>query len=306
MTDTKPSWLEISLTVDGELAEAVADVLARHTPSGVVIESTAIAPDPDSAGRPTGPLRVCGYIPMDDTLEETRQHIEHGLYFLGRIQTLPPAEFKPIANLNWAEAWKQHYHPINIGKKFIIVPAWLEIPDKTRIPIRIDPGMAFGTGTHPTTQLCLALLEDYVRAGQPILDVGCGSGILSIAALKLGASRAFGVDTDTDAITTAVENAAINGVAEHSAFAVGSVETIQAAHFPLQTAPVVMANILAHILLRLLDAGLGDLVAPEGVLLLSGILEEQLPKMQAALKSLGFRILEKRQIKDWIALSAAR
>jgi len=300
------SWLEISLTVDGELAEAVAEVLARHTPGGVVIESTAITPDPNSAGRPTGPLRVCSYIPMDEKLEGTRQRIEQGLYFLGRIQPLPPAEFKPIANLNWSETWKQHYRPIKIGKKFIIVPAWLEIPDKTRIPIRIDPGMAFGTGTHPTTQLCLALLEHYLRAGHPILDVGCGSGILSIAALKLGASRAFGVDTDFDAIAAAEENAIINNVAENSAFSVGSVEKIQSGHFPIRSAPVVMANILAPILLRLLDDGLSDLVHPEGVLLLSGILEEQFSKIQTALQPLGFHIKEKRQTKDWIALSAVR
>jgi len=300
------SWLEISLTVDGELAEAVAEVLARHTPGGVVIESTAITPDPYSAGRPTGPLRVCSYIPMDEKLEGTRQRIEQGLYFLGRIQPLPPAEFKPIANLNWSETWKQHYRPIKIGKKFIIVPAWLEIPDKTRIPIRIDPGMAFGTGTHPTTQLCLALLEHYLRAGHPILDVGCGSGILSIAAIKLGASRAFGVDTDFDAIAAAEENATINNVAENSAFSVGSVEKIQSGHFPIRSAPVVMANILAPILLRLLDDGLSDLVHPEGVLLLSGILEEQFSKIQTALQPLGFHIKEKRQTKDWIALSAVR
>lgn len=304
--DEIASWLEISLTVDGELAEAVADVLARYTPGGVVIESTAIVAAPDSAGHPTGPLRVCGYIPMDDSLEDTRQRIEQGLYFLGRIQPLPLAEFKPIANLNWAEAWKKHYRPIKVGKKFIIVPAWLETPDKTRIPIRIDPGMAFGTGTHPTTQLCLELLEDHLCLDQPVLDVGCGSGILSIAALKLGASHAYGVDTENDAIAAAEENAAINNVAEHCAFTVGSVELIRNGHFPIRTAPVVLANILAPILLRLLDDGLGDLVIPEGTLLLSGILEEQFPKMQTALGSLGFQIIEKRQTKDWVALAAAR
>ncbi len=302
----KPSWLEISLTVNGELAEAVADVLARHMPGGVVIESTAIAPDPNGIGHPTGPLRVCGYIPMDATLEHTRHRIEQGLYYLGRIQPLPPAEFKPIANLNWSETWKQHYHPVKIGKKFIIVPAWLDIPDNTRIPIRIDPGMAFGTGTHPTTQLCLTLLEDYLHIDEPVLDVGCGSGILSIAALKLGASHAFGVDTDTDAIAAAEENAIINNVADQSTYAVGSVEKIKAGCFPIWRAPIVLSNILAPILLRLLDAGLGDLVLSDGVLLLSGILEEQFPKLRAALHHLGFRIQEKRQIKDWIAIAAAR
>ena len=153
------NWLEVSLTVNGELAEAVAEVLARFVPGGVVVESTAIYADPEDHGYPVGPLRVCGYLPMDVQLEETRQRIEEALYFLGRIQPLPDPQFKPIEEVNWAEAWKQHYKPIAIGKKLVIVPAWLDSPDESRISIRIDPGMAFGTGTHPTTQLCLELLE---------------------------------------------------------------------------------------------------------------------------------------------------
>jgi len=152
----------------------------------------------------------------------------------------------------------------------------------------------------------LTLLEDYLHIDEPVLDVGCGSGILSIAALKLGASHAFGVDTDTDAIAAAEENAIINNVADHSTYAVGSVEKIKAGCFPIWRAPIVLSNILAPILLRLLDAGLGDLVLSEGVLLLSGVLEEQFPKMRAALQHLGFHIQEKRQTKDWIAIAASK
>lgn len=305
------NWLEVSLTVDGELAEAVAEVLARFVPGGVVVESTAIYADALDEGYPIGPLRVCGFIPVDSQLEETRQRIQEALYFLGRIQPLPEPEFKPVEKINWAETWKQHYRPIAIGKRLVIVPAWLESPDESRITIRIDPGMAFGTGTHPTTQLCLELLEVQLLGEAELLDVdiidvGCGSGILSIAALKLGVRRAFGVDTDPEAISAAKQNATDNNVADQTEFAVGSVAEVLAGQFPVKQAPVVVANILAPIIMRLLDAGLGELVTPDGVILLSGILEEQLPDMEAALKNHGFSVRERRQIEDWAALSVSR
>ena len=124
--------------------------------------------------------------------------------------------FTPIADQNWMEAWKQHYKPIPIGKRLMIVPAWLDSPEPNRVPIKIDPGMAFGTGTHPTTQLCLELIEKAMGNGgwlmenrspinqEPltVIDVGCGSGILSIAALKLGAKQALGVDIDLESVKT--------------------------------------------------------------------------------------------------------
>jgi len=291
------------------MAEAVAEVLARYIPNGVVVESTAIEANTEDEGHAVGPLRVCGYLPIDGQLEQTRNRIEEALYFLGRIQPLPEPEFKPIDEVNWAETWKQHYRPIVIGKHLIIIPAWLDSPDDTRISIRIDPGMAFGTGTHPTTQLCLELLEvQLLKEAEfldvDIIDIGCGSGILSIAALKLGASRAFGVDTDPEAIIAAQDNAINNDVSDRVDFYVGSVPEIKTGLFPVKQAPVVVANILAPILIRLLDAGLGDIVSPNGVLVISGILEEQLSEMKSALATHGFEVHEKRQIDDWVAISA--
>ena len=296
-------WLEVSLTVDGEMAEAVAEVLSRYLPGGVVMESTAIADETEGAGRPVGPLRVCGYLPVDERMEATRQRIEEALYFLGRIHPLPQPVFTPLQETNWAEAWKQHYRPIPIGRRLRIVPAWISPPDDGRITIHIDPGMAFGTGTHPTTQLCLEMLEAHTPQGGDVLDIGCGSGILSIAALRLGAGRACGVDTDPDAVAAAVENARRNGVAEAAFFAVGSLERVRAADFPVQRAPLVVANILAHILIRLLDDGMAETIAPGGRLLLSGILEEQRPRMEAALQRHSLRVVEQRQIEDWIAMA---
>ena len=198
---------------------------------------------------------MCAYLPVDSQLEETRRRIEEGLWHLSIIQPIISPRYRPIEETNWAEAWKQHYKPETIGKQLIIVPAWLDSPDDARIPIRIDPGMAFGTGTHPTTQLVLELLEtQFLREteflGVDMLDVGCGSGILSIAAIKLGAGRAFGVDTDPDAVDSARENATANNVSKNIIFDVGSVDQVIAGIFPVRQAPLVLANIIAPILIK--------------------------------------------------------
>ncbi len=305
-------WLEVSLTVDGELAEAVADVLRHYLPDGVVIESTAVIAGPsDENGQPIGPLRVCGYIPVDDNLDDTRQKIEQGLWYLGRISPLPEPLFTQIKEVNWMEAWKEHYHPIPIGGKLLILPAWIEPPVDDRIPIRIDLGMAFGTGTHPTTQLCLALAEDFFSQleseyGIRVIDIGCGSGILSITGLKLGAEHALGVDIDLEAIRASGENAALNDVSNRLELGVGSVNEVRAGKFSLQTAQLVFANILAPVLVQLLDQGLGELLMEDGWLILSGILADQCQDVLSALNEHGFQLVERRQMGDWVALAARR
>ena len=300
-----PTWLEISLIVDGEMAESVAEVLARFVPDGVVIESTAVtANDDDEGGRSIGPLRVCGYLSVDEHTEETRQRIEESLWYLGRIRPLPPLEFKTIQQTDWSQAWKQHYKPIAIGQNLIIVPAWLESPEPGRTPIRIDPGMAFGTGTHPTTQLCLEVIEAVMLTEHPaeVIDVGCGSGILSIAALKLGARHALGVDIDLNSVRASFKNAEMNGVAGELALGQGSVAETLAGEYSLSQAPLVLANILAPIIIRLFDDGLADLVSPGGSLVLSGILAEQAPNVIAAAEQHGLKLVEQRQVLDWVAI----
>jgi len=296
------NWLEVSLEVDGEMAEAVAEVLARFAPNGVVIESTAVEQFAYSEARPVGPLRVCAYLEVNAQIEETRQRIVESLWYLGRIRDLPEPVFTTVGEVDWTEAWKQHYKPVPVGERLIIVPAWMESPDDARIPIHIDPGMAFGTGTHPTTQLCLELLESYTPQGSDLFDIGCGSGILSIAALKLGAARAFGVDVEADAIPATRKNAATNGVADRLNIACGSIDEVKAGAFEIQQAPLVMANILVRVLVRLLEAGMGDLVAPGGFLILSGILEQQVGEMRTKLAEHQLQIVEQRQIEDWVAL----
>ncbi|MDO9128426.1 MAG: 50S ribosomal protein L11 methyltransferase [Anaerolineales bacterium] len=307
------NWLEVSLIVNGELAEAVAEVLARFAPDGVVTERDVKFTHAEDEGTPVRDVSVRAYLPADDKLEETRQKLEESLYYLGMIQPLPAPVFKPIADQNWMEAWKQHYEPIPIGKRLIIIPAWLESPDSTRIPIKIDPGMAFGTGTHPTTQLCLELLESFLDAQSSIvnrqsaiMDVGCGSSILSIAALKLGAASALGVDIDEAAVKASRENAAANGVAENLSLGLGSVAEVLAGRFGVRQASLVLANILAPVIIRLFEAGLDELVAPDGALILSGILQEQVESVVSAARSRGMKLVEKRQMGDWVAMRLER
>ncbi len=312
------NWLEVSLVVNGELAEAVADVLARFAYSGVMMEQGVKYNDEEDAGTPTGPITVRAYLEMDDQIEETRQKLEESLYYLGMIQTLPAATYKQIEDQNWMEAWKQHYKPILIGKRLVVVPAWMDSPDPRRVAIKIDPGMAFGTGTHPTTQLCLELMEKFFDDGQwtmdhdpsstgyrplSVIDVGCGSGILSIAAIKLGARRALGVDIDAGSVKNSRENADNNGVGNEFILGVGSVDEIKNGQFAFEKAPLVVANILAPVIIRLFDAGLADLIEDRGSIILSGILQDQEQRVVEAGQAKGLRMNERRQMGDWVAFT---
>ena len=313
------NWLEVSLTVNGELAEAVADVLARYAPSGVMTQQAVGFKDVEDEGTPAGPITVRAYLPANDKLEETRHKLEESLFYLGMIQPLPTPVFTPIADQNWMEAWKEHYQPIPIGKRLIILPAWLDSPDSGRIPIKIDPGMAFGTGTHPTTQLCLEFIEQFFDRGPQavnhdsstvhcppsvVIDVGCGSGILSIAALKLGASFTLGVDIDEVSVKASRENARVNGIAtERFAIGLGSVAEVLEGNFSVREASLVMANILAPVIIQLFGIGLANLVTPGGTLILSGILAEQSESVVAAARSHGLQLSDKRQLEDWVAIA---
>jgi ribosomal protein L11 methyltransferase len=311
---TEQNWLEISMLVDGELAEAVAEVMARYAPGGVAIESTAVTANPDdSEGHAVGPLKVYAFLPVDERLEETRHKLEEGLWFLGRIRELPAAQFRTVQETDWAEAWKQHYHPIEIGKLMVIVPAWLENPRPERVAVKIDPGMAFGTGTHPTTRLCLEWIEmilgeaDHAAlSAYDVLDVGCGTAILAVAALKLGARRALGVDIDPLAVRVAGENALVNGVADRLELATGSVAETVAGKFSLRQAPLVLANILAPVLIQLFGDGLAELVSPGGSLILSGILDTQAAGVIAAGEAKGLTLAGQLQELDWVAIRMTR
>ncbi len=296
-----PRWLEVSLTGDGEIVEAVSEVMGRFVTGGVVTESGVEYRGDEDEGTAVGPIRIYGFIVVDENLETTRHNLEEALWHLGQIQPLPPLEFRYIKDENWMAAWKEHYKPIPIGKKLLVLPAWLPNQYPERIAVKIDPSMAFGTGTHPTTRLCMQALETYLEPGKPVIDVGCGSGILSITAALLGAPEVLAVDIDNASVVSTKENATANGVLEKIETGLGSVKEIKSGLFSRRRAPLVVANILAPVIIRLFDIGLADLVAPEGMIILSGILAEQADAVEAAAVSKGLQPVERFQIEDWVA-----
>lgn len=298
------NWLEVSLTVNGEAAEAVADVLTRFAPEGVAIEGLQFEVTPDDHGVPVGDVIVRAYLAADDQLEATRAKLEEALWHLGQLLPLPAPTYQSIADKDWSESWKANFQPIRVGKRLMIVPAWLNPPLAPEdIPIRLDPGMAFGTGTHPTTQLCLTAIEKHVRPGQAVLDLGTGSGILAITAAKLGAGPVWALDIDPEAVRVAGENTIANGVADQIQIQQGSLAEVLRANY---SAPFVVANILARILNDMLDRGLAQTVKPGGLIVLSGILDSQAYEARAHLTSNGLTLLAQEHIDDWVALIARR
>lgn len=303
-------WLEISLTVNGEMAEAVAEVLSRFAPNGVMTEQGIRHLDDEDAGTPAGPIEVRAYLPDGEHLMETRAQIEQALRFLGMIRPMPAPSYRELANTNWMEAWKVHYRPIPIGRRLLILPVWLESQDPERLAVKIDPGMAFGTGTHPSTQLCLQFLDELLDASAEcpatFIDVGCGSGILSIAALKLGVKSALGVDIDEQAIASARENGNANELGSELILGVGSVREILDGGHPFSSAPLVAANILAPVIIGLLEEGLEQILTPRGHMILAGILVSQENDVMDACRKAGMVQVTRRQMGDWIALCVSR
>ncbi len=301
-------WLEVALVADGEAAEAAADLLQHYAYQGVVIEAAGPNLDAWPEDLPSllraQPLTVRAYLPLDERTEESRAHIEEGLWHLSQLYPMPQPTYRLVEEEDWADAWKAHYHPIRVGRRILIIPRWREVkPEPGDVVISMDPGMAFGTGTHPSTQLCLAALEDYLPAGARVLDLGCGSGILAIAAAKLGAPGVLALDIDPVAVRATQENAVHNGVANRVAVEPGSLESVlgSARRFDL-----VLVNILAKIIIAFCEQGLGATVRPGGVLVGAGVIEEQAGEVRAALGQAGLPVVETRQIEDWVALICRR
>ncbi len=302
-------WLEVSLTVTPEAEEAAADLLAQFAPEGVSSEPARveIISDVEGIARPAGPVTLRAYLPADATLEAARAQLEVALSQLDPALVVSAPRYAPVAQTDWAEAWKVHYQPTRVGRRLMIVPAWLNPPlAPDDLPIRLDPGMAFGTGTHPTTQLCLAAIETYLAPGQPLLDLGTGSGILAIAAAKLEAGPVLALDIDAEAVRAARENVAANGVAAAIRVERGSLAEVLAGQFGQAAFPLVVANILATVLGQMFGQGLAQTVTPGGHLLLSGILATQAGEVRQAFEAQGLTFAAQEQSGDWVVIVARR
>lgn len=283
-------WLEVSVTAENEAAEAVAEVFSRYAYRGVVIEA---GPD----GWNAGPVIVRAYLPADDQLPANKRSIEEALWHLGQTQPISTPTFHPIAEADWAEAWKKRLDVLHIGRRIVIRPSWQDyVPAPEDVVIQLDPGMAFGTGLHPTTQMCLVALEELIRPEAEVLDLGTGSGILAIAAAKLGAGHLLALDNDPAAVKAARDNVATNGVQGVVSVRCGSLAEASGRY------DLVMVNILARVIVEMMQEELATRVRPGGNLIATGILAGQEPEVIAAMEGKGLTLAERQQRDDWICL----
>lgn len=299
-------WIEIALVADGEAAESIAQELQPFCHQGIAIEQADLEEGKwdDGEAPPATRVIVRGYFPQNSQAEETRLQIERVLGYLNMMYPMPTPTYRVVHEEDWANTWKAHYQPVRLGKRLLIRPRWIDVtPAADDLVIALDPGMAFGTGTHPTTQLCLEALETLVKTGQDVLDLGCGSGILAIAAAKLGAGKVVAVDIDDIAVAATLENAAENGVGEKITAFQGSLESLitSARRYDL-----VVVNILAKVIIQMCEQGLGQLVRGGGKAIFSGLIAEQADEVEAALRATGLVPIARRQISDWMLVEAYR
>lgn len=302
-------WTEVTITVNAKDVDKAGDIANMVVPYGIYIEDYSnleeeaweIAHidliDEDLLQKDRSKALVHIYISPEESPAEA-------VAFLRERYTAEGIEneicLDSCVEEDWINNWKQYFKPIPVGQKLLIRPTWEEVQDSGgRTVLDLDPGLAFGTGTHETTRLCMELLEQYVRPGMNVLDVGCGSGILSVAALLLGADKAVGVDIDELAVKTAVENAEINHVEDRFTGICGNL-TDQVTG----TYDIVVANIVADVII-MLTKDVEQFMKPDTVYLMSGIIDTREQDVLTAVEQ-HFTIIDRKEEKGWVALSAKR
>ena len=299
-------WTEIIISTKRPYAQAATDVATALCEGGIYVEDyadleaqvKAIAHvdliEESLVMQPRDEVRVHVYAPQNEGAAMCNA-LHSRLLAAGAVYTLA---VQSVKDEDWENSWKQYYHPIEIGRRLAVAPSWEAYENSGRTVLRLDPGMAFGTGTHETTALCLAALDEVVQGGERVLDVGCGSGILGVAALLLGASSALGIDIDEMAVQTARENARLNNVNSHYAAEMGDLAQKASGVYDM-----ICANIVADAILRLAPS-VAQLLAPEGLFMASGIIDEREEEVADGLEKAGLFVCEVRRDKGWVALLA--
>ena len=297
-------WLELCVEVPPEFVEPISHIFYKYGYGGVSIESPAdFNPDEGEVAPVPETFSVRTYIPKDDSTDERRANIEIGVKLINHLHPIEPLKETEIKDEDWETNWKQYFHPIRVGRKLVICPTWQEHASlRDDVIIFLDPGMAFGTGHHPTTRMCMELLEDTIVGGEKIIDLGCGSGILSVTAVKLGALSSIGFEIESNASKVAKENCVLNGVDE-------SVEvfnsTLPDYRYSEGDFDLALANISAKVIIELADH-LTKGLRSGGKLILSGVLENALEDVRDVFKPLGVVFEKVMTDSDWTAVLATK
>lgn len=306
-------FIEFTVHTTTEGSELVADIFWNYTNYGVTVcdynDIVALQSDKrtfwdymdDDVARPSGDVLVKCFLPVDIADENIRSIVgdieelkERSAFPLGTLETAR----REVDGDDWIDIWKKHFRPLHIGERVVVCPEWIEYaPKEGEAVVRLDSNMAFGTGEHETTAMCLELLQQYLRPGDAVVDVGCGSGILGIAALLMGAGFAYMTDIDYVAVQSAAHNAALNGVEGRAKIALS--DLLEDADVRGQ---VMTANITADILCRLAGS-IPKNLCPGGALILSGIIAPKLAQVIAAYEGVGLHLVKQLQRGEWYALA---
>ncbi|NVK56003.1 MAG: 50S ribosomal protein L11 methyltransferase [Alteromonadaceae bacterium] len=289
-------WLQLKIDTSAEMAEQVGGMLTANGAQAVTFVDAKDTPmyEPKPGEVMLWPdTQVVGLFDASDDMPAIIKRLSNakvlGKDFKYRLE--------PLEDKDWEREWMDNFHPMQFGKRLWICPSWRDVPDPDAVNVMLDPGLAFGTGTHPTTSLCLRWLDGIDLAGKTVVDFGCGSGILAIAALKLGAEKVIGIDIDPQALQASMDNAGRNGVADR-------LSVFLPADQPSLQADIVMANILSGPLLEL-QGVITDYCKTDGLLVLSGILAEQVPRIESAYQQ-HFRLEQTAIDDEWARVSGQR
>jgi ribosomal protein L11 methyltransferase len=300
--DGEIDWLELSVDADAESVDAVAELFGRHVYNQGVVLDEPFNQDDDGDNLeidPTRPVRVSGYVPLNGPVDDVVQRLEEGLWHLRHLGTVSELRRQVQRQEDWANAWKDHFPVTRIGRQFVIRPTWREYAAaQDDVVIDLDPGMAFGTGLHPTTAMCLGMLESIDVNGKRLLDAGAGSGILSIAAIKLGARSSDALEVDPVAVSALNHNVELNGLTDKICVQVADVTK----SLPVEgTYDLILANIISRILIQAVDS-LAATSHTGTQIVLSGVIEEHESDVLVAFEKRGFDLVDRRVVGDWVSL----